>query len=136
MRAKPTGTAPAIRANEDGNNPCGERGVSILSQTGPEVSLDNLGYSQKIPVLTCNEQTMIEHVLLFDILSPKYLLCSYCVSGLEHQKTTQKKKYGSNSDIQILLMETYQRDANKGERKEIIKEGNESGEGVESGCPT
>lgn len=48
MRAKPT----AIRAKEDGNNPHGKSGASILSKTGPGFSLDNLGYSQKVPILT------------------------------------------------------------------------------------
>lgn len=36
---KATGKPPAVRAKENGNTPCGERGVWILSKPGPEVSL-------------------------------------------------------------------------------------------------
>lgn len=114
QRAKPTGKPPAVRANEDGNNPRGERGVSTLPRTGPEVPPDNLCSSQKVPILTCKEETATGHVFHSTLVHQEQLRCTDCASGLG---ATQKKTNGSNSDVQILMMETDQRYANKGEKK-------------------
>lgn len=58
------------------------------------------------------------------------------MSGFKASEDNVRRQSGSNSEIPVLMMETDNRYAKKGEKREIIKEGNESRGGVESGCPT
>lgn len=90
-RAKPT----AIRAKEDGNNPYGKRGASILSKTGAGIfSGQPWLFPESSYSHVSNEQTMTEHAFWFNILSSKYFLApTVCPPDVGHQKTAEKDKW-------------------------------------------
>lgn len=56
------------------------------------VSENNLGSSRKVPVFTSHEPTVIEHVLLFNVRSPKYLLCTDC-QAWKHRETASEEDH-------------------------------------------
>lgn len=97
QRAKPTGKPSATRAKGNGNNPRGEEWeVSILSKAGPGVSLKTLPESPHLHT----PRTITEHVLSFEIHSPKYLRCADCVSSLEaSEEKFRGRRTGPRSEI-------------------------------------
>lgn len=102
QRAKPTGKAPAIGAKENGNNPRGEEwgwGEGLYPIKGRARSVSENG---KVPgSLHLHMLRMInEHVLSFDIQSPKHLRCADCVSGLDASEDEFRgRRTGPSSEI-------------------------------------
>lgn len=93
------------------------------------------GSSREVPILTRNGQLLSMYFQSMFILQHIYSAPPVSQVWKPSEGNSGRRQTGSSSEIQILVMETDHRFANNRE-KEIIKEGDEHGDGgVGSGCP-
>lgn len=94
------------------------------------------GSPWEVPILTCNGQLLSMYFQSTFIHQHIYPAPSVSQAWKPSEGNSGRRQTGSSSEIQILVMETDHRFANNRE-KEIIKEGDEHGDGgVGSGCTT
>lgn len=112
------------------------RGESVPSQRQDQECLRKQpGSSWEVPILTCNEQLLSMSFQSMFIHQNIYSAPPVSQAWKPSEGNFGRRQTGSSSESQILVMERDHSYANNRE-KEIIKEGDENGDGgVGSGCP-